>query len=65
MLDLIFVVNDPVKWHRENLKKNRRHYSGIGYLGPHFITAVQEKMACGVYYNPYCQVNGRVRLFLC
>ncbi|ODN01670.1 Phosphatidate cytidylyltransferase, mitochondrial [Orchesella cincta] len=57
MLDLVFVVDDPIKWHTENLTMNRNHYSGLRRFGPKAITRIQERMACGVYYNPYCNVD--------
>ncbi|ODM94697.1 Phosphatidate cytidylyltransferase, mitochondrial, partial [Orchesella cincta] len=33
MIDLIFVANDPVEWHTENLGMNRSHYSKLKYFG--------------------------------
>ncbi|CAL8092022.1 unnamed protein product [Orchesella dallaii] len=57
MIDLVFVVNDPVEWHTENLSMNKSHYSKLRYFGAKTIASTQERMACGVYYNPYCKVG--------
>ena len=60
MLDMIFAVDEPVNWHHENLKMNWSHYSALKYLGPKWITRVQECTA-GVYYNPLVSINTQVR----
>jgi translocator assembly and maintenance protein 41 len=60
MIDLVFVTDDPVEWHRDNLEKNACHYSGMRYLGPNVIADLQEKFACGVYYNTYAVVENFV-----
>jgi translocator assembly and maintenance protein 41 len=57
MIDLIFVVDDPLKWHTRNLEINYSHYSGLRYFGPKLITSIQERMACGIYYNPFVKVD--------
>jgi len=60
MIDLVFVTEDPVEWHRLNLESNGSHYSGMRYFGPNVITELQEKFACGVYYNTYAVVDNFV-----
>lgn len=52
MLDLIFVVRNPNKWHAENLMKNPKHYAQpLRFLGHKAITNLQEKSGAKVYYN--------------
>ena len=41
MIDLVFAVDDPVSWHRENLRRHRDHYSSIGALGAQQVASVQ------------------------
>ena len=45
MVDLIFCVDDPEAWHRDNLARHRSHYSAFGACGPRAITAVPERFA--------------------
>jgi len=60
MIDIVFVVENPEEWHMENLKFNSSHYSGVKYFGSKTITKIQERMACGVYYNPYVTIENQV-----
>uniref|UniRef100_A0A131XUL3 Phosphatidate cytidylyltransferase, mitochondrial n=1 Tax=Ixodes ricinus TaxID=34613 RepID=A0A131XUL3_IXORI len=53
MLDVIFAVDDPLAWHRENLKRNWRHYSFLRYGGPHLVNKVQKDFGAYVYYNTF------------
>lgn len=57
MIDLIFVVDDAKAWHRENLARNRSHYSFLGSLGASTVACVQE-MSVGVYYNTLVHTQG-------
>lgn len=57
-IDLILGVKDPVSWHDHNIRANPAHYSGLKYLGPSFISLVQDKLGAGVYFNPFCTING-------
>lgn len=59
MLDMVFVVKDPIEWHRENLKRNGCHYSFLRLGGPTCIYKLQECSA-GVYYNTLVQVDSQV-----
>lgn len=63
MLDLIFAVDSPVEWHRENLCMNQRHYSLLRHFGPERIAAVQNYPA-GVYYNTLVTVDSQVRTYV-
>jgi mitochondrial translocator assembly and maintenance protein 41 len=52
MLDLVFVVDDPLNWHKQNLENNPLHYaSHMRAFGAGFITRVQEGYSAGMYYN--------------
>jgi mitochondrial translocator assembly and maintenance protein 41 len=60
MIDFIFAVDDPVEWHKENLQKNRKHYSALGYLGPKYISYLQENIGARIYYNTLVSCEGRL-----
>lgn len=59
MLDLIFAVDDPTSWHRENIVRNPQHYSFMRYFGPRAICDVQRYPA-GVYYNTLVTVDSQL-----
>ena len=62
MLDIILVVDDSFKWHRENLQMNREHYSGLMKMaGPHYITHLQDSIGAHVYYNTSVPVPESLR----
>jgi len=60
MLDFIFVVDKPRRWHRENLDKHPSHYSLLKYFGPRHISKFQESYGAGVYFNTLVKMNGRI-----
>ncbi|XP_071960954.1 phosphatidate cytidylyltransferase, mitochondrial-like isoform X2 [Antedon mediterranea] len=51
MIDMVFVVDDPAKWHTSNLVHNRSHYSMLGYSGGECIARIQDHFGAEVYYN--------------
>lgn len=57
MVDMIFVVEDAVRWHAENLVRNRDHYSSFiasWPLGsPGVIAYVQTQLGARVWFNAY------------
>jgi len=60
MVDLMFVVDDTVGFHRANLAANPGHYSAIGRLGPVAVAAVQTSAYGGrVYFNTLVEMAGR------
>ena len=59
MLDLVFAVDDPQQWHKENLALNWKHYSFLKHFGSEVVTRIQNYSA-GVYYNTLIRVNSQV-----
>lgn len=57
MIDFVFVVNDPVKFHTENLKENRSHYSFLKFVGASNISSFQEEVPAACYYNTLVPVR--------
>jgi translocator assembly and maintenance protein 41 len=51
MIDFVFVVDDSIKFHDENLKLNWSHYSFLKYTGPYYINRIQNDFASACYYN--------------
>ncbi|XP_029124345.2 uncharacterized protein [Elaeis guineensis] len=65
MVDYILGVPDPIKWHLENLERNRRHYSTwMVRLGPRAITRVADGIGAGVHFNPFVEWRDKVPLVL-
>ena len=62
MIDFIFVVEDPIQWHTDNLARHPNHYSFLKYLGAEFICTVQESFGAKVYYNTLVKQNERVSI---
>lgn len=51
MIDFVFVVDDSLQFHTENLKQNRSHYSFLKWLGPKNISLFQDEIPAACYYN--------------
>ncbi|CAF0786343.1 unnamed protein product [Brachionus calyciflorus] len=51
MTDFVFVVDDSIKFHDENLKMNSSHYSFLKYLGPYYLSKIQNDFGAACYYN--------------
>lgn len=61
MLDVIFVVDDALAWHKLNVKLNSSHYSAIARgLGPGFISSQQENFGASMYFNTLVPWNGQI-----
>ncbi|EPS68054.1 hypothetical protein M569_06720, partial [Genlisea aurea] len=55
MVDCILGVNDPLKWHSENLKINRDHYASliVRVGGAQLITKIADNVGVGVHFSPF------------
>lgn len=62
MLDLIFVVRNPYRWHGENIRRNPTHYAQpLRLLGYKAISRIQETWGAKVYYNTLVKsAEGRI-----
>ena len=60
MLDLVFAVDNPLEWHKENIERNKCHYSFVRHLGSKGVTSLQ-KLSAGVYYNTLVTIDSQVR----
>lgn len=57
MVDFVFVVDDSIRFHYDNLKQNSSHYSFLKYAGPYYINRVQNDITAGCYYNTLVNVK--------
>lgn len=57
VIDLAFCVNQPHKWHAENLEKHPSHYSNFRLLGSQAIATYQTNFAANVYFNTLVPLN--------
>ena len=60
MIDFIFTVDNTLEWHKENIKRNRNHYSLLKLFGAGTITETQEQYGAGVYFNTLVPCEGRI-----
>ena len=60
MIDFVFVVNDPYRWHEENLALHSSHYSFLRNFGTNAIVTTQDSFGAGVYYNTLVSCSGRM-----
>lgn len=51
MIDLVFCVDDPLEWHRQNLQMNWSHYSTVRVMGSSIISTIQTQFGAKVYCN--------------
>lgn len=56
MVDFLLAVNDPLKWHAENLRKNSSHYSFLKYTGVDCIVTIQNT-AAQAYFHPFVSID--------
>ncbi|XP_057660884.1 phosphatidate cytidylyltransferase, mitochondrial [Diorhabda carinulata] len=57
MIDLIFCVNNPSRWHESNIEKNPSDYSGLKYFGHNFVSHCQQNFGAKVYFNTLVPIN--------
>ena len=60
MLDFIFAVDNPAKWHKENIFLNKNHYSFLGKLPPKQVANIQDKFGASIYFNTLVPCEGRI-----
>ncbi|VDP15364.1 unnamed protein product [Soboliphyme baturini] len=60
MIDFIVAVDDPLAWHKENLRRNSAHYSFMKVFGPSYISKFQTRYAAKLYCNTMVNVNGHL-----
>lgn len=61
MLDVVFIVDNALRWHKSNLQMNRSHYSMFARsIGPSFIASLQENLGAKMYYNTLVPWNGQM-----
>ncbi|KAI2810573.1 Phosphatidate cytidylyltransferase, mitochondrial [Blomia tropicalis] len=51
MIDLVIAVDNPLEWHRANIFRNSSHYSGLRFLGPKWISYIQQHFGARIFYN--------------
>ena len=61
MIDYLFVVDDPVAWHEENVARNDHHYSFLKHFGANALSVIQREFGAGVYYNTLIHLSEDVR----
>ena len=53
VIDMIFIVDDTLKFHEKNLNKNYKHYSYFAKrLPPGFTDGVVQNAGSNIYFNP-------------
>ncbi|CAM9227719.1 unnamed protein product [Laminaria digitata] len=58
MIDLVLAVRDSEAWHKANLERNPRHYSGVGrLLGASGVARFQEGFGAKLYYNALVPIS--------
>lgn len=59
LIDVIFAVDDPLEWHKENLIRNNQHYSILRHLkqAHERIVSIQENHGARIYFNPYVTIG--------
>jgi len=64
VLDYVLAVDDPVKWHTENLARNPGHYGKLSKrIGARGITRIAERVGCGVHFNPFVEVDSQLHKY--
>lgn len=57
MIDMIFTVEDPPTWHKENISRNPHHYSSLRWLGHNAVARFQENWGAKVYFNAFVPIE--------
>lgn len=57
MLDLVFVVDDSLAWHQENMTLNPSHYTTLIPFSGSLIAYLQDNMGAAMWYNTTIPMN--------
>jgi len=60
MIDFILAVDEPERWHRENMELNSHHYSSLRWLGSKYLSRLQDSTGARIYYNTLVPCEGRL-----
>jgi translocator assembly and maintenance protein 41 len=60
IIDFILVVDDSVSFHYENIQNNPTHYSFLKYLGPYYVSKIQDELGAACYYNTLVRLDDDV-----
>mmetsp|Transcript_32001 Transcript_32001/g.83333 ORF Transcript_32001/g.83333 Transcript_32001/m.83333 type:complete len:453 (-) Transcript_32001:97-1455(-) len=58
MIDFFLAVDDPLKWHTQNIQKNPGHYSWVAKLGPGAIKGIADHVGVGIHFNTLVRIQG-------
>lgn len=59
LIDLIFCVDDPAQWHKQNIEMNPSHYSFMRFLGPATVAKYQTNYGAKMYCNTLVQIDNK------
>ncbi|KJH51144.1 hypothetical protein DICVIV_02704 [Dictyocaulus viviparus] len=59
MVDFILSTNDPLLFHKENIKRNPSHYSLLRLIGAKALSNFQTRFAARVYFNTRVKASSR------
>ncbi|GIY18506.1 hypothetical protein CDAR_527561 [Caerostris darwini] len=60
MIDFIFCVDNPLEWHKDNMKINHKHYSFLKYGGADFVKNIQVNFGAKMYFNSLVEVENKL-----
>jgi translocator assembly and maintenance protein 41 len=60
IVDFVFVVDDSVSFHYENMQTNPTHYSFLRHLGPYYVSKIQDEFGAACYYNTLVKFDNDV-----
>lgn len=57
LIDLVFCVDDPLQWHKQNIAMNPSHYSFMRFLGPSIVSKCQMNYGAKMYCNTLVPID--------
>jgi translocator assembly and maintenance protein 41 len=58
MIDMIFVVNDALSWHEENMRRNPSHYTSLLPMNYQQVAWFQQRLPAHLWFNAYIPIAG-------